>query len=427
MSRKVDEAIVLAGGFGTRLRHIVSDVPKPMAPVAGLPFLLYVLERLRAGGVRRVVLSTGYKHECIERFFGESYKGMPLVYSRETEPLFTGGAIKKAMECIEGKSVFVLNGDTLFDVDFHRLAEFHCSRAVPLTVALKHMDDTGRYGNVSLGVDARIIGFREKADNLGAGWINGGIYVVDKEWFCQVAPAERFSFEQEVLQKRYESDVFCGVPFDDYFIDIGVPADYEKAQADFATGLFLSLPSAESMTGKRYLFLDRDGVINRRIVGGYVTSVDRFEFLPGVPEALARLAGRFDRIFIVTNQQGIGKGLFSEADLRSVHAFMMQRLGQAGARIDAVYHCPDLASADSRNRKPAVGMAEQAKRDFPEVDFSRAVMVGDSISDLQFARNAGMSSVFLATEIPEDATFARYTDWLFPDLLSFAEYLLPLK
>jgi histidinol-phosphate phosphatase family protein len=145
------------------------------------------------------------------------------------------------------------------------------------------------------------------------------------------------------------------------------------------------------------LFLDRDGVINRRLVGNYVKSWDEFEFLPGVLEAIALFARKFRHIFIITNQQGIGKGLMTEDDLARIHQKMQKEIEKAGGRIDAIYFCPSLAAAKSPRRKPAPGMALEAKKDFPDVDFSKSVMAGDSVSDMEFARNAGMYALFIGS------------------------------
>jgi histidinol-phosphate phosphatase family protein len=145
------------------------------------------------------------------------------------------------------------------------------------------------------------------------------------------------------------------------------------------------------------LFLDRDGVINRRLVDDYVKSPDEFEFLPGVLEAIALFAQKFRHIFIITNQQGIGKGLMTENDLAEIHQKMQEEIEAAGGRIDAIYYCPSLASVNSPRRKPAPGMALQAKKDFPDVDFSKSVMAGDSVSDMEFARNAGMHALFIGS------------------------------
>jgi histidinol-phosphate phosphatase family protein len=154
------------------------------------------------------------------------------------------------------------------------------------------------------------------------------------------------------------------------------------------------------------LFLDRDGVINRRLPGAYVCSWAAFEWLPGTLDALVYFAGAFGRIVVVTNQQGIGKGLMSEADIRIIHRLMRQEAEAAGGRIDGVYYCPSLSSAQPNCRKPAPDMALQAQRDFPEIDFSRSLMVGDSLSDMAFGQGLGMLNVLVATKTDEAAALA---------------------
>lgn len=146
------------------------------------------------------------------------------------------------------------------------------------------------------------------------------------------------------------------------------------------------------------LFLDRDGVINERMVDDYVKTPDEFVFIEGVPEAIAALSGIFGRIFIVTNQQGIGKGLMSGEDLRIIHDAMISSIEGKGGFITKIYHCPELKKHNSPYRKPNTGMAEQAKVDFPEIDFSRSVMVGDSPIDMIFGRKMGMITVFIGSE-----------------------------
>lgn len=148
------------------------------------------------------------------------------------------------------------------------------------------------------------------------------------------------------------------------------------------------------------LFLDRDGVINERIMGGYITRPEEFRFLPGVLNALSMMNGRFHRIVVVTNQQGIGKGLMSERNLLEVHTYMCDEVFRAGGKIDKCYFAPNLAEVDDDLRKPRSGMAELAKREFPEIEFSRSVMVGDSDSDILFGRNLGMRTVRIQTVEP---------------------------
>ncbi|MFM2018644.1 MAG: hypothetical protein RL007_2300 [Bacteroidota bacterium] len=165
------------------------------------------------------------------------------------------------------------------------------------------------------------------------------------------------------------------------------------------------------------LFLDRDGVINRRIIDGYVTRPEEFEFLSNVPESIAILTRIFNHIIVVTNQQGIGKGLYTVEDLSRVHEKMKLGVAGAGGKISAVYFAPQLASENSQMRKPGTGMALQARNDFPDIDFSKSIMVGDSRSDMEFARNAGMFAVFCGPKVsgPANTNFNSLSD--------FASYL----
>lgn len=145
------------------------------------------------------------------------------------------------------------------------------------------------------------------------------------------------------------------------------------------------------------LFLDRDGVINRRLLDDYVKSWSEFEFLPGVPEAIAGFSERFGRIVVVTNQQGIAKDLMTESDLQSIHNQMILEIQKVGGRIDKVYYCPHHRQDNCACRKPRIGMAEQAKADFPEIDFATSIMIGDTPSDIEFGKRAGMRTVFVST------------------------------
>ncbi len=154
------------------------------------------------------------------------------------------------------------------------------------------------------------------------------------------------------------------------------------------------------------LFLDRDGVINKRLPGTYVTSIEEFDFLPGVLAAIAHFSKLFDTIIVVTNQQGIGKGVMTEAQLLEIHSYMQKSIEAAGGRLDAIYYCPELAKDKLTCRKPNPSMAHQAKADFPKINFKQSIMVGDSVSDMEFGLNLGMKTVFIETK-PEDAEAAK--------------------
>jgi histidinol-phosphate phosphatase family protein len=175
------------------------------------------------------------------------------------------------------------------------------------------------------------------------------------------------------------------------------------------------------------LFLDRDGVINSRILGGYVRKWEQFEFLPGVPEALRTLSSEFSKIIIVSNQQGIGKGLMTEEELLSLHRKMLEEIERNGGRIDQIYYSPHLENENSIKRKPNVGMALTARKEFPGISFKRSVMVGDSISDMVFGKRLRMVNVFLSDDVSQARKSHHIIDFVYPDLISFAEALSGMK
>jgi D-glycero-alpha-D-manno-heptose 1-phosphate guanylyltransferase len=225
------EAIILAGGMGTRLRKTVADLPKPMAPVNGKPFLYYVMSWLKNYNVEKVILSTGYKSESISDYFGGSFSGIPLEYVVEHKPLGTGGAIKFAINKSIGDNVLVLNGDTYFPVPVDRFFRFHTGNQNSVSLCLKPMKDFSRYGSVECEGDT-IIRFNGKK-YCKDGVINGGIYMVNREFLKSLHLPEVFSFEADLLEEQAVSSHLKCMIFDEPFIDIGIPEDYSRA------GMFL--------------------------------------------------------------------------------------------------------------------------------------------------------------------------------------------
>jgi len=221
------EAIVLAGGLGTRLQSVVSDVPKPMAPIGDKPFLEFILKYLKRNGITRVVLSVGYKWETIQEYFGNNFEDIELVYSVENEPLGTGGAIHMAMKLVQEQEVFIINGDTFFDIDIAKLSLEGESK---LQLSLKPMVDFDRYGCVEVDSRDNVTDFTEKTYRK-SGNINGGIYLVLNNIFDDFELSDKFSFE-ELMQNNIEKLQISAKIFDNYFIDIGIPEDYKKAQEE---------------------------------------------------------------------------------------------------------------------------------------------------------------------------------------------------
>ena len=228
------KTIVLGGGLGTRLARITGEIPKPMAPIGGRPFLGYLLDYLVEQGAESVVMAVSYKWEVIRKCFGSLYRGMPLEYSVEVEPLGTGGAIRQALELIPDDEVIVLNGDTLFRVDLESLEKTHRSSTARLSIALKQVADCGRFGRVEVSTDDVITNFLEKS-TTGAGWINGGIYMINRRIFDDYPMPARFSFEKDLVEPNIDQIHPLAFKSNAYFIDIGIPDDYERAQREIVS------------------------------------------------------------------------------------------------------------------------------------------------------------------------------------------------
>ncbi|TLD88621.1 nucleotidyltransferase family protein [Helicobacter sp. MIT 05-5294] len=221
------QAIVLCGGLGTRLREITKGIPKPMALINSKPFLEYILKYLKSQGITSVVLGVSYRYEMICEYFGDNFLDLEILYSIEKEPLGTGGAIRESLKLARESLVYVLNGDTYFDIN---LKSLELEKESKICLGLKKMQDFDRYGCVEIDKQGFIEAFKEK-EFRKEGLINGGIYLTGKDLFDGFTLEEKFSFES-FLQSHFVGLKASGKVFEDYFIDIGIPQDYLRAQEE---------------------------------------------------------------------------------------------------------------------------------------------------------------------------------------------------
>lgn len=368
--RPFREAIVLAGGFGTRLAHVVPDVCKPMAPVAGRPFLRFIMDQLAAAGFDRAVVADGYRREQVEGFFGPAYRGMAIEYSPEETPLLTGGAVKRALSRCESDWVFVLNGDTWLDVDFAVMeaAARNASRGVSAAIAVKRMRDFERYGTVDVDAGGALTAFHEKCPRE-EGLINAGVYLLRRDALNNMP--EKFSLESDYFECVVGDGALRAVKCSGGFIDIGVPEDYELAQTMLAP---LARPWKLAM-------FDRDGTIN--VDTGHLHEPEKLELIPSTVDIMRGYSEDPDyKVVVVTNQSGIAKGLYTEADMRHLHRYMEDELERLGVHVDAWYFCPHHPdyTGPCECRKPAPGMLLAAICDF-DANVDDCVMYGDMPSD----------------------------------------------
>jgi len=226
------EAIVLAGGLGTRLASRLHGLPKPMAPIAGRPFLEILLTQLRRSGCTRVLLSVGHQHAVIQEHFGAAFDGLAIDYVIESVPLGTGGAIRLALAEAREESMLVLNGDTFLNADYAAMLGFHAVQGAAVTLAVVHRDDVSRYGGVTLE-GRRIVGFQEKGRS-GPGYISAGTYVLARNLAWPPALPEKFSIERDFFVPEVARLRPAAYKVDGFFLDIGIPEDLDRAQTELA-------------------------------------------------------------------------------------------------------------------------------------------------------------------------------------------------
>lgn len=376
------EAIVLAGGFGTRLRQVLSDVPKPMAPINHQPFLRYVLDMLVAQGVDRIVIATGYMHEKIEEAFGASYRGAKLLYSQEDTPLLTGGAVKKALTLCTEESILIVNGDTFFEVNYQEMQKQMRVKNADFVIAVKHLQHFTRYGRLEFSSQGHVVKFIEKQPT-DDGYINGGVYLM-KRSFLNNELREAFSIEKDVMEIDTINRRIFAYPSEGYFLDIGVPEDYEHAQKTLQ----------QYATKQKAVFFDRDGTINVDV--HYLHRAKDMVLIDGMPEFIRKWNEWGYKVIVLTNQAGIARGLYTEDEMYALHRFMNLRLANYGAHIDAFYFCPhhpDI-SGPCHCRKPEIGMLEQAIKEF-NLEPGNCLLFGDKVWDVQTGERCGVKSFLI--------------------------------
>ena len=230
----LNTAIILAGGMGTRLKTIISDLPKPMAPIMNVPFLTYQLNYLKHFGIKKVIFSVGYLSEKIIGHYNQSFENISIEYSIEKNPLGTGGGIRMAMSNLNEDLVLILNGDSFFDLDLEQFYNLHLEQKSEFSLALRYVNNSERYGNIEFNSSNQITSFIEKNQLNQSGYINAGVYILSKKLYLQnTKPNINFSIEKDFFEKQLNQLIIKGFEFKDYFIDIGIPEDYLKAQDDF--------------------------------------------------------------------------------------------------------------------------------------------------------------------------------------------------
>jgi D-glycero-D-manno-heptose 1,7-bisphosphate phosphatase len=375
------QAVILAGGCGTHPGDLARPTPTPLLPVRGRSFLDYLVWNLKRHGIRQLVFSVGALAEPFQAHFGDGRDhGIRADYVIEPGSRGKGGALISALPRLE-ETFLVLDADTLFDVNYLDLERFCDQTAAPAVLALRHVADAGRYGQVDLSADQRITGFRDKVGGA-SGLVNGGLYLLRRR-ALEDLPLKSCSLEDDLFPVLAGRGELAGKPYIGFFLDLGVPGSYQEAE--------WRLPAWRR---KPAAFLDRDGVLNEE--RDFVHRPNQFAWVPGAPEAVKWLNDHGYLVLVVTNQSGIARGYFSEADFLRFTDWIQDELRAWGAHIDATYYCPHHPTEGQGGyrqpcecRKPSPGLFRRALAEW-EVDVERSFALGDKDRDLLAAQAAGI-------------------------------------
>lgn len=383
----IEQAVILCGGLGTRLGALTAETPKPLLPVGGTAFLQILIQEIARSGIRKFLLLAGHLSEQIVAFAETvpAALGMNLAIDLlvERSPAGTGGALYEARDRLA--DVFVLlNGDSFLDCPLHLLGALLNDRPHAVgTIALRRVPDSGRYGSVKMADGGIITSFEEKNPDVGAGLINGGIYLLRRAVLDYLEA--NCSLERDIIPRLVEQGRLLGCVSQGFFIDIGLPETYQEAQ--------------DALLAHRHrpaVFLDRDGVLNNDM--GHVGTVDRFFWTQGASAGIKLLNEKGYYVFVVTNQAGIAKGKYSLEQYWTLRDHIRQQLFFDNAQIDDERFCPchpesvsDTFRHTSDWRKPSPGMLVDLMKRWP-VDKANSFLIGDNLTDLIAAEAVGVAS-----------------------------------
>ena len=384
-NQKPTQAVILAGGLGTRLRPLTDSIPKPMIEFHGKPFLEYLIEMVRDQGVANILLLLGYLPDPIVEHFGNgSELGVEIEYSITPVEDETGQRIRSAKELIHDQFI-LMYCDNYWPMRWDEMWDRYGQSGLSSQMTVYTNDDGFTRNNLRVSSDLEIEVYDKSRSAPNLSGVDIGFMILQKS-ALQFLPEGNVSFEATALKR---------------LVDDGKVGAYETAHRYYSIGSLERLEETERFLARKpAILLDRDGTLNKRMPPAeYVTSWDDWEWLPGSLEALADLRQAGFSVYLITNQPGIGKGVISESDLESIHDRMMREVVEAGGRIDGIYYCPHDWDEGCSCRKPEPGLLIQAQRE-NALDLTRTYFIGDDERDGIAAKAAGCPYVILASDQP---------------------------
>lgn len=397
------KVVIMAGGRGTRISSVASDIPKPMIKIDGKPVLEHEILNLREQGFTDIILTVGHLGNIITDYFGDGSKfGVHIEYYIEETPLGNAGALFKIRDKLTD-DFLLLNADAVFDIDFRRFVEFHKSHGGLVTLFThpnSHPYDSGIVIADGNGVVLQWLAKEDDRPDYYKNRVNAGLHVISPKVLDIDISTEKADLDRQVLKPLAGTGKMYVYDSPEYVKDMGTPDRYESVCRDFSEG---KVKARNLHNKQKAVFLDRDGVINKYV--GFLRNIDDFELLDGVSKAIRKINESGYLAIVVTNQPVIARGEVSFAELAEIHNKMETLLGEDGAYLDAIYFCPHHPDKgfdgeipelkfDCDCRKPKPGMLIKAAKKF-NIDLTKSWMVGDSDSDIMAGKNAGCSTVLI--------------------------------
>ena len=400
------KVVIMAGGKGTRMLSIASDIPKPMIPIEGRPVLEHEIECLCEQGFTDILITVGHLGNVIMDYFGDGLKfGVHITYYFEKEPLGNAGALFQVKDQLTD-DFLLLNADAMFDIDFNRFVQYHKTHDAVATLFTHPNSHPYESGVIIADEHMAVRKWLAKEDERPEYFknrVNAGLHVLNKRILEQTVEGGKIDLDRQLLKPLAGTGQMYCYDSPEYVKDMGTPERYYAVCKDFANGI---VKARNLKNRQKAIFLDRDGTINEYV--GFLTDIKEFRLLDGVAEAIRKINASGYLAIVVTNQPIIARGEVSFTELQEIHNKMETLLGAEGAYIDAIYFCPHhpdkgfegerveyKISCDCRKPKP--GMLLKAAEDF-NIDLSRSWMVGDGKNDVEAGKNAGCKTVLIGTE-----------------------------
>lgn len=395
--------VIMAGGKGTRISSLASDIPKPMIKINDKPILEYEIECLRRQGFKDIIITVSHLGQIIMDYFGDGSKfGVRIEYYFEKEPLGNAGALFRIKDKLS-EVFLLLNADAIFDVDFNRMIKYHREKDALVTLFTHPNSHPYDSGLIITDKDDRVIKWLTKEDERPKWYknrVNAGIHVINRKVLDVNIDTPKIDLDRQILKPLSGSGKMVVYDSPEYVKDMGTPERYFKVVEDFKNGI---VESKNLSKKQKAIFLDRDGTLNKYV--GFLTDIDELQLIDGVTDAIKKINDSQYLAIVITNQPVVARGEVSFDELDEIHNKLETLLGKDGAYIDAIYYCPHHPHSgyegevkelkfDCECRKPKPGLILQAAKDF-NIDLSNSFMIGDSESDVLCGNNAGCKSFLI--------------------------------